>query len=163
MFPCFLLNRYLWIFLLYTFIFHLYSLAIIVKSYYRKLFYITFSGSTYSKAPQEISLDESNKGHQLLKKMGWSGAGLGANEQGIEAPISGGEIRDKNDQYKGVGINLNDPYETFRKNKGQAFITRMKARAEERAEERGERDWTPLTKQKFQMLRYFEQISSMRH
>ncbi|KAL6259609.1 hypothetical protein P5V15_009525 [Pogonomyrmex californicus] len=100
----------------------------------------SFLGSTYSKAPQEISLDESNKGHQLLKKMGWGGAGLGANEQGIEAPISGGEIRDKNDQYKGVGINLNDPYETFRKNKGQAFITRMKARAEERAEERGERD-----------------------
>lgn len=72
--------------------------------------------------------------------MGWAGAGLGANEQGIEAPISGGEIRDKNDQYKGVGINLNDPYENFRKSKGQAFITRMKARAEERAEERGERD-----------------------
>lgn len=107
---------------------------------YKISFCIIFSGSTYSKVPQEISLDESNKGHQLLKKMGWSGAGLGANEQGIEAPISGGEIRDKNDQYKGVGINLNDPYETFRKNKGQAFITRMKARAEERAEERGDRD-----------------------
>lgn len=88
----------------------------------------------------ESSLDESNKGHQLLKKMGWGGAGLGANEQGIEAPISGGEIRDRNDQYKGVGINLNDPYENFRKSKGQAFITRMKARAEERAEERGDRD-----------------------
>ncbi|XP_012288271.1 calcium homeostasis endoplasmic reticulum protein isoform X2 [Orussus abietinus] len=100
----------------------------------------SFLGSTYSKPPQELSLDESNKGHQLLKKMGWSGAGLGANEQGIEAPISGGEIRDKNDQYKGVGINLNDPYENFRKSKGQAFITRMKARAEERAEERGDRD-----------------------
>ncbi|CAG7822250.1 unnamed protein product, partial [Allacma fusca] len=26
-------------------------------------------------------LDESNKGHQLLKKMGWSGMGLGINEQ----------------------------------------------------------------------------------
>ncbi|XP_015598477.1 calcium homeostasis endoplasmic reticulum protein [Cephus cinctus] len=100
----------------------------------------SFLGSTYSKATQEVSLDESNKGHQLLKKMGWGGAGLGANEQGIEAPISGGEIRDKNDQYKGVGINLNDPYENFRKSKGQAFITRMKARAEERAEERGDRD-----------------------
>lgn len=99
-----------------------------------------FSGSTYSKGPVDTSLDESNKGHQLLKKMGWSGAGLGANEQGIEAPISGGEIRDRNDQYKGVGINLNDPYENFRKSKGQAFITRMKARAEERAEERGDRD-----------------------
>ncbi|XP_057331002.1 calcium homeostasis endoplasmic reticulum protein isoform X2 [Microplitis mediator] len=100
----------------------------------------SFLGTTYSKLPLESSLDESNKGHQLLKKMGWSGAGLGANEQGIEAPISGGEIRDKNDQYKGVGINLNDPYENFRKSKGQAFITRMKARAEERAEERGDRD-----------------------
>ncbi|XP_063988928.1 calcium homeostasis endoplasmic reticulum protein isoform X1 [Diachasmimorpha longicaudata] len=100
----------------------------------------SFLGSTYSKGPVESSLDESNKGHQLLKKMGWGGAGLGANEQGIEAPISGGEIRDRNDQYKGVGINLNDPYENFRKSKGQAFITRMKARAEERAEERGDRE-----------------------
>ncbi|XP_043279146.1 calcium homeostasis endoplasmic reticulum protein [Venturia canescens] len=101
----------------------------------------SFLSSTYpGKGTQEATLDESNKGHQLLRKMGWGGAGLGANEQGIEAPISGGEIRDKNDQYKGVGINLNDPYENFRKSKGQAFITRMKARAEERAEERGDRD-----------------------
>jgi len=38
-------------------------------------------------------LDESNKGHQLLKKMGWGGAGLGAMEQGIEQPISGGEVQ----------------------------------------------------------------------
>jgi calcium homeostasis ER protein len=97
-------------------------------------------GSMYSKASQEMGLDESNKGHQLLRKMGWGGAGLGANEQGIEAPISGGEIRDRVDQYKGVGVNLNDPYENFRKSKGQAFITRMKARAEERAEERGDRE-----------------------
>lgn len=28
-------------------------------------------------------MDESNKGHQLLRKMGWGGAGLGAKEQGI--------------------------------------------------------------------------------
>ncbi|XP_054273893.1 calcium homeostasis endoplasmic reticulum protein-like isoform X2 [Macrosteles quadrilineatus] len=83
--------------------------------------------------PTTEKLDESNKGHQMLRKMGWGGAGLGAKEQGIEAPISGGEIRDRIDQYKGVGINLNDPYENFRKSKGQAFITRMKARAEERS------------------------------
>ncbi|XP_031776986.1 calcium homeostasis endoplasmic reticulum protein isoform X2 [Nasonia vitripennis] len=100
----------------------------------------SFLGSMYSKANQDMGLDESNKGHQLLRKMGWGGAGLGANEQGIEAPISGGEIRDRTDMYKGVGVNLNDPYENFRKSKGQAFITRMKARAEERAEERGDRD-----------------------
>lgn len=95
-----------------------------------------FSGSAYNKSIQDSSLDESNRGHQLLKKMGWGGAGLGANEQGIENPISGGDVRDKVDQYKGVGISINDPYENFRKSKGQAFITRMKARAEERAEER---------------------------
>ncbi|XP_026274909.1 calcium homeostasis endoplasmic reticulum protein [Frankliniella occidentalis] len=91
----------------------------------------SFLGSTYAKTATE-RLDESNKGHQMLKKMGWGGAGLGAKEQGIEQPISGGEIRDRNDMYKGVGVNLNDPYENFRKNKGQAFISRMKARAEER-------------------------------
>lgn len=91
----------------------------------------SFAGSNYGKTLEQ-QLDESNKGHQMLKKMGWSGAGLGSKEQGIEAPIAGGEVRDRSDQYKGVGINLHDPYENFRKSKGQAFITRMKARAEER-------------------------------
>lgn len=81
------------------------------------------------------SLDASNKGHQMLKRMGWGGSGgLGAHEQGIDAPISGGDVRDKQDQFKGIGCNLNDPYENFRKNKGAAFITRMKARAEERTD-----------------------------
>ncbi|XP_063226601.1 LOW QUALITY PROTEIN: calcium homeostasis endoplasmic reticulum protein [Bacillus rossius redtenbacheri] len=92
----------------------------------------SFLGSMYSKTEAQRQLDESNKGHQILCKMGWSGAGLGAKEQGIEQPISGGEVRDKTDMYKGVGISLNDPYENFRKSKGQAFINRMKARAEER-------------------------------
>uniref|UniRef100_A0A146KXF5 Calcium homeostasis endoplasmic reticulum protein n=3 Tax=Lygus hesperus TaxID=30085 RepID=A0A146KXF5_LYGHE len=90
-------------------------------------------GGGYGNPNSEDRLGESNKGHQLLKKMGWGGAGLGAKEQGIEQPISGGDVRDRQDQYKGVGINLNDPYENFRKSKGQAFINRMKARAEERA------------------------------
>jgi hypothetical protein len=32
----------------------------------------------------EKKIDESNKGHQLLLRMGWSGSsGLGANEQGL--------------------------------------------------------------------------------
>jgi len=76
-------------------------------------------------------LDESNKGHQLLKAMGWGGAGLGSQEQGIAEPISGGEVRDRQDQYKGIGINMNDPYESFRKSKAATFISRMKERQEE--------------------------------
>jgi hypothetical protein len=51
-----------------------------------------FRGSTYNKAEAQKQLDESNKGHQMLRKMGWGGAGLGAKEQGIEQPISGGEV-----------------------------------------------------------------------
>lgn len=70
----------------------------------------------------------------MLMKMGWggSGTGLGAQRQGIEVPISGGEVREKHDLYKGVGMNINDPYENFRKNKGAAFIHRMRSRDHER-------------------------------
>ena len=32
--------------------------------------------------------------------VGWEGAGLGRSEQGIQNPISGGEVRDKFDQFK---------------------------------------------------------------
>ncbi|KAF7279182.1 hypothetical protein GWI33_007591 [Rhynchophorus ferrugineus] len=94
-----------------------------------------FGGGLFGRNdPQE--LDPSNKGHEMLRKMGWAGRGLGVKEQGIDSPIAGGDIRDRQDQFKGVGCNLNDPYENFRKNKGAAFITRMKARAEEREKER---------------------------
>lgn len=63
--------------------------------------------------------------------LGWSGAGgLGANEQGIQDPIKGGDVRDKWDQYKGVGVSLDDPYENYRRNKSYSFIARMKARDE---------------------------------
>lgn len=91
------------------------------------------SGGNYAKSQTEC-IEESNKGHQMLMKMGWagSGTGLGSKGQGIDAPISGGEVRDRQDQYKGVGINLNDPYENFRKNKGAAFINRMRIRDTER-------------------------------
>lgn len=37
----------------------------------------------------------------MLQKMGWSAGGLGAAGQGIAEPISGGQIRDRQDQYKG--------------------------------------------------------------
>ena len=66
----------------------------------------------------------------MLKKLGWQSGGLGAGNQGIAQPISGGEVRDRSDMYKGVGLSMNDPYENFRKNRSNSFITRMKSRSE---------------------------------
>jgi hypothetical protein len=57
-----------------------------------RIFISFYRGSTYNKTETQRQLDESNKGHQMLRKMGWGGAGLGAKEQGIEQPISGGEV-----------------------------------------------------------------------
>ena len=45
----------------------------------------------------------------MLKKMGWEGAGLGIEEQGIQEPIKGGEVRDKVDKYK-VGVAMSQTY-----------------------------------------------------
>lgn len=63
-------------------------------------------------------------------KMGWGGKGLGASEQGIVDPIEAAEVRDRNDMRKGIGIDLRDPFEQFRKSKAQGFIQRMRARDE---------------------------------
>lgn len=54
------------------------------------------------KQSNNNSLDESNKGHQMLLKMGWAGAGtgLGVAGQGIDKPIDGGVVRDRQDVYK---------------------------------------------------------------
>ena len=59
--------------------------------------------SSLSSRNFEKPLEDSNVGHQMLKKMGWEGAGLGVEEQGIQEPIKGGEVRDKVDKYK-VGV-----------------------------------------------------------
>ena len=64
--------------------------------------------------------------------LGWGGKGLGVEEQGIVDPISAADARDKQDMYKGIGIDMKDPFEQFRKSKSHGFIQRMKARDEMR-------------------------------
>lgn len=84
-------------------------------------------------------LPADNKGAQLMAKMGWtSGKGLGSSEsvsvaklfrkvtsllQGIVNPVSGGEVRDRNEQFMGFGRTL-DPYEQFRKQRSGSYYDR---------------------------------------
>ena len=56
--------------------------------------------------------------------LGWEGAGLGSGQQGIKEPIKGGQVRSKQDKYKGVGVNLNDPFEEFRRSKSYTYNRR---------------------------------------
>ena len=90
-----------------------------------------FGSGPVQSAPA-TRLDSSNKGHQMLMKMGYSGTGgLGASESGISEPIHGGEVRDKVDQFRGVG-NKVDEFEAFRKQRGQMHFSRMKGRDKEK-------------------------------
>ena len=56
--------------------------------------------------------------------LGWGGAGLGTKGQGIEEPVKGGDVRSKMDMFKGVGMNINDPFEQFRRNKSYTYNRR---------------------------------------
>ena len=85
--------------------------------------------------PTDDRLNESNKGHQMMQKMGWKGSGLGSEESGIVDPISGGEVRDRSDQFKGVGV-PGDPFESFRKQRAGVFYTRMRGKGDDRKESR---------------------------
>lgn len=93
----------------------------------------SFAGATFTKSASDF-IEESNRGHQMLMKMGWQGAGkgLGSSQQGINQPVSGGDVRERQDQFKGVGAGSGggDLYESFRRNKSNSFITRIRSRDE---------------------------------
>ena len=63
--------------------------------------------------------------HFIFVFLGWEGAGLGSKEQGIQAPIKGGEVRNKAEQFAGVGMaQNNDPFEQFRRSKSYTYNRR---------------------------------------
>uniref|UniRef100_A0A915NEF2 G-patch domain-containing protein n=1 Tax=Meloidogyne javanica TaxID=6303 RepID=A0A915NEF2_MELJA len=73
--------------------------------------------------PQPINR-ETNKGAQLMAKMGWEGKGLGTKEQGIEEPVSGGEVREKTEQFRGLGSKP-DIYEQYRRQMSTQMARRI--------------------------------------
>lgn len=88
----------------------------------------SLGGASSNVRDKNTRLEESNKGHQLLKKMGWSGTGgLGNKEQGIAEPIPTGEVRDASNAYKGIGADspTQDMYEMYRKSRGKEFLDRI--------------------------------------
>jgi len=69
----------------------------------------------------DTRIEESNIGHKMLAKMGWGGQGLGKKESGIVEPIAQDAVREKQDKYKGVGLDVNDPFDNYRKNKSYTY------------------------------------------
>jgi len=46
----------------------------------------------------------------------------------LQDPVTAGDARDKYDQFKGLGMDMNDPFDTFRKNRSQGYVSRLKGR-----------------------------------
>jgi len=63
----------------------------------------------------------------MMKKMGWGGAGLGSKEQGVQEPVHASSVRDNFDKFKGLGNDLKDPYESYRKSRSQGYISRIRS------------------------------------
>ena len=84
-----------------------------------------------------MSMCEIQKNLKLIIFILFFHLGLGTTEAGIVEPISGGEVRDRQDQYRGIGHSTSaDPFEAFRKSKAGSFYTRMKERDRGRDEAR---------------------------
>lgn len=64
------------------------------------------------QASLDTHLSSSNIGFRLLQKMGWSGKGLGKDEQGITEPIKSG----MRDPKLGIGKQEEDDYYTSEEN-----------------------------------------------
>jgi len=69
----------------------------------------------------DSKIEESNVGHKMLMKMGWGGQGLGKQGSGIVEPIKQNQVRDKQDKFKGIGVDIDDPFESYRKNKSYTY------------------------------------------
>lgn len=78
--------------------------------------FVPFEAKSY-----DTRIEETNIGHKMLAKMGWGGQGLGKQESGILDPIKQDTVREKQDQFKGIGIDVNDPFESYRKNKSYTY------------------------------------------
>ena len=91
--------------------------------------YAGFGSSMTAASAPVTRLDSSNKGHQMLMKMGYSGSGgLGKEEAGIDEPISGGEVRDRDEMYRGVGMGGPDAVDMWRKQKAATFYKDQRER-----------------------------------
>jgi len=95
-------------------------------------------GSSTLPTPTDVSrgLDKNNIGFQMMKKLGWSGTGLGKEEKGIVEPVKGGEVRTLENKYMGIGISTtptttstsgglsglsDDKFEEYRKSKSYTY------------------------------------------